>query len=117
MAVDDESDITFMLKFILEQCGFFIDVFNDPGEALINFKAEYYDLILLDIVMPKMNGFELYQEINRIDRNVKVCFLTAYEASYETLRRQFYDLKPGCLITKPITILDLIKRIDKELTD
>jgi DNA-binding response OmpR family regulator len=55
LAVDAESDITFILKLILEQCGFSIDVFNDPTVALINFKADYYDLILLDIEMPEMN--------------------------------------------------------------
>jgi CheY-like chemotaxis protein len=49
-----------MLKIILEQCGYSIDIYNDPIEALGNFKADYYDLILLDIRMPQMNGFELY---------------------------------------------------------
>ena len=76
MAVDDEADITFTLKVVLEQSGFLLDVFNDPKIALINFKADYYDLILLDIVMPQMNGFELYQELKKKDKNVKACFVT-----------------------------------------
>jgi len=59
MAVDDEADITFTLKKALEQSGFSLDVFNDPIAALSNFKADYYDLILLDIKMPQMNGYEL----------------------------------------------------------
>jgi CheY-like chemotaxis protein len=117
MAVDDESDITFMLKIILEQCGFFIDAFNDPRLALINFKADFYDLILLDIKMPGMNGFELYQEINKVDKNVKVCFFTAYEDFYQSLKKQFPDLKPGCLITKPISMFDLIKKALKNIVD
>ena len=65
MAVDDEADITFTLKKELEQSGFSLDVFNDPITALSNFKPEYYDLILLDVKMPEMNGFELYQEIKK----------------------------------------------------
>lgn len=115
MAVDDELDITFMLKLILGQCGFSVDVFNDSQTALTNFKAGYYDLILLDVKMPEMNGFELYEEIDKVDKTVKVCFFTAYEASYYTLRKQFPNLRSECLITKPISFLDLIKRLDKEL--
>ncbi len=57
MAVDDDSDITFTLKRNFEQRGFSIDVYNDPIEALANFKLNYYDLLLLDVKMPKMNGF------------------------------------------------------------
>jgi hypothetical protein len=54
-------------------------------------------------------------EINKIDRNVKVCFFTAYEALYDTLLKQFPNLKSECLITKPISILEVVKKIDKEL--
>ena len=115
MAVDDESDITFMLKVMLEQCGFSVDVFNDSQTALNNFKAGYYDLVLLDVQMPEMNGLELYQEINRLDKTVKVCFFTAHETFYYTLRKQFPNLRSECLITKPISFLDLIKRLDNEL--
>jgi CheY-like chemotaxis protein len=84
MAVDDEPDITFTLKKELEQNGFSLDVFNDPLAALSNFKADYYDLILLDVHMPQMNGLELYQEINKKDKNVKACFVTSYELHYES---------------------------------
>jgi DNA-binding response OmpR family regulator len=80
MAVDDEADITFTLKKALEQSGFSLDVFNDPLSALSNFKADYYDLILLDIKMPQMNGYELYREIKKKDDKIKVCFVTAYTA-------------------------------------
>jgi len=59
-----------------------IDVFNDPKIALINFKPDYYDLILIDVKMPEMNGFELYQEIQKKDKNVKACSVTADELYY-----------------------------------
>src|SRR5438874_10086636 len=85
MAADDEADIAFTLKLVLEESGFLVDVFNDPKIALINFKLDYYDLILLDVKMPEMNGFELYQEIRKKDKNVKACFVTADELYYESL--------------------------------
>jgi DNA-binding response OmpR family regulator len=115
MAVDDEADITFTLKKELEQSGFSVDVFNDPIEALSNFKPDYYDLILLDIGMPQMNGFELYQEIKKKDKDVKTCFVTAYDVYFESLKKQFPNLNVGCYIRKPIDMDDLVKRINKEL--
>ncbi|HKG29649.1 MAG TPA: response regulator, partial [Nitrososphaeraceae archaeon] len=83
LIVDDEPDITSSLKMGLEYNGFEVQTFNDPVEALSNFKASSYDLVLLDIKMPKMNGFELCQEIKKEDEKVKVCFLTAFEPSHE----------------------------------
>jgi len=98
MAVDDEPDITFTLKKVLEQSGFPLDVFNNPQTALINFIPEYYDLILLEVMMPQMNGFELYQEIRKKDKNVKTCFVTAYEFYYESLKQKYPKLDVGCYI-------------------
>jgi CheY-like chemotaxis protein len=115
MAVDDEADITFTLKKELEQSGFSLDVFNDPLAALSNFKADYYDLILLDIKMPQMNGYELYQEIKKKDDKVKVCFVTASDVYLESLKQRFPRMEVGCLIRKPIDTDDLVKRINKEL--
>ncbi len=115
MVVDDDFDITFTLKVSLEQRGFSVDIYNDPKEALANFKPNYYDLLLLDVKMPKMNGFELYQEINKIDGKVKVCFFTAYEAFYDNLRKQFPNINTGCLIGKPIHMSNLIRKINEEM--
>jgi two-component system catabolic regulation response regulator CreB/two-component system response regulator ChvI len=117
MAVDDDADIIFTLKKELEQSGFSVDVFNDPILALSNFKSDYYDLILLDIGMPQMNGFELYQEIKKKDKDVKTCFVTAYDVYFESLKKQFPNLNVGCYIRKPIDMNDLVKRINKELFD
>src|SRR2546425_9289389 len=114
MAVDDEADITFTLKKALEQSGFALAVFNDPIAALANFKADYYDL-LLDIKMPQMNGYELYQEIKKKDNKVKVCFVTASDVYLESLKQRFPTMELGCLIRKPIDTDDLVKRINKEL--
>jgi DNA-binding response OmpR family regulator len=93
MAVDDEANIAFTLKKELEQSGFTIDVFNDPIVVLSYFKPDYYDLILLDVKMPEMNGFELYQEIKKKDDKVKACFVTANEVYYESLKQKFPKLE------------------------
>ena len=115
LIVDDDSDITLAFKKGLENDGFNVDVFNDPQEALSNFEASKYDLLLLDIRMPKMNGFELYKEMDKIDNHVKVCFITAFEVYYEALREVFPSMEVECFIRKPIEIGSLVKRIKNEL--
>src|ERR671926_189829 len=78
------------------------DTFNDPQEALSNFKAGLYDLLLIDVKMPKMNGFELYREIEKIDDKPKVCFITAFEVYYKSLRELFPTMRIDCFIKKPV---------------
>jgi two-component system, OmpR family, response regulator ChvI len=115
LLVDDEHDITFSLRIGLENNGFAVDIFNDPEEALSNFKAGLYDLLLIDVKMPKMNGFELYQEIEKMDNKAKVCFITAFEVYYKSLRELFPTVKVDCYIKKPITTDELVRRIKSEL--
>jgi DNA-binding response OmpR family regulator len=92
-----------------------VDTFADPKEALSSFKAGVYDLLLLDIRMQDMNGFELYKELKKIDDKPKVCFMTAYELYYEALKKDFPKLDVGCFMKKPISIEDLATKISKEL--
>jgi CheY-like chemotaxis protein len=127
LLVDDEPDITTVFALGLEDHGFEVDVFNDPLQALSNFKKGSYDLVLIDYKMPNMNGFELHREIRKIDEKVKVCFITAFEVYYEELKNKFQnslnapsrqqhgqeDVK--CFIQKPIDLDELIKRIKQEL--
>lgn len=115
LIVDDEPGITLAFKKGLEGEEFEVETFNDPLLALSSFKANSYHLILLDVKMPKMNGFELYQQIEKMDHNVKVCFITAFEVYYEALREIFPNLEVGCFIKKPIEISDLVNRIKVEL--
>ena len=120
LVVDDDHDVAITLKAILEgeeesSKEFELDVFNDPGLALSNFKAGWYDLLLLDILMPKMNGFELYQQLKNIDDKVKVCFITAYEIYYRALRDLFPTIEVDCFIAKPIGKKELVSRIKSEL--
>ena len=120
LVVDDDHDVAITLKAILEgeeesSKEFELDVFNDPGLALSNFKAGWYDLLLLDILMPKMNGFELYQQLKNIDDKVKVRFITAYEIYYRALRDLFPTIEVDCFIAKPIGKKELVTRIKSEL--
>src|SRR5918911_3894999 len=115
LLVDDEHDITFAFRIGLENNGFAVDTFNDPEEALSNFKAGLYDLLVIDVKMPKMNGFELYREIEKIDDKAKVCFITAFEVYYKSLRELFPNMQVDCFIKKLITTDDLVQRIKTEL--
>jgi two-component system response regulator ChvI len=110
LIVDDEPDITFTLGKGLEQGGYDVQVFNDPLVALSNFKPDIYDLLILDIKMPKMTGFELYRKLKEIDSKVKVCFITAFETYYEKFKQEFFPLEETKgFIRKPIQTEDLIR--------
>jgi two-component system, OmpR family, response regulator ChvI len=115
LVVDDEPDITSVLRRGLEQYGFAVDTFNDPVETLSHFKVGYYDLLLLDISMPKMNGFELYNEMAKIDNKVKVCFMTAFEIYRDEFKRLFPKLSLNCFANKPISIKTLANLLKIEL--
>jgi DNA-binding response OmpR family regulator len=110
--VDDEADITTVLKRGLEQHGFEVDAFNDPQMTLEYFKPNYYDLMIIDIRMPKLNGFDLYREIRKKDSNVKVCFLTAFEIYYEEFRKMFPTIDVKAFVRKPVSISALIKQVN-----
>jgi DNA-binding response OmpR family regulator len=100
----------------LEDTGLFeVETYNDPIEALSNFKSNSYDLVLLDIKMPKMTGFELCVRIKELDGKVRVCFISAFDPYSDELRDQFLSLKIECFIPKPILIKELVKRIEVEL--
>jgi DNA-binding response OmpR family regulator len=117
LLVDDEPDLNLTLKMILEENGFKVDSFTDPLSALENFKEEsagMYELLILDMKMPQMNGFELYRQIKKIDDKVKVCFLTAGEMDYEQFRKELIPaLDNNCYIQKPIENEMLIRRLNR----
>jgi two-component system, OmpR family, response regulator ChvI len=116
LAVDDNPDITLTVKMGLESSGLFeVETFNDPELALSSFKPGLYDLVLLDMRMPKMFGHELYDEMKKVDNKVKVCFMTATYQNYEALRAAFPTIEIECYIQKPVEIKDLIRRINAEL--
>jgi CheY-like chemotaxis protein len=115
LIVDDEPDVCEVLKKVLETNGFTADSFSDPLLALGNFRPRSYDLLLLDIKMPEMDGFRLYQEMKKMDSKVKVCFLTASEMYYERYRKdeEFAALDKDLFLRKPIQNEELIKEINR----
>ncbi len=110
--VDDEPDITNVLKKGLERHGFAVDIFNDPHAALASFQPKYYDLMIIDIRMPRINGFDLYRQLKKRDTSVKICFLTAFQIYYEEFRKMFPAIDVKAFIRKPISISNLVNQID-----
>ena len=117
--VDDELDVNFTIKTTLEETGLFqVDTFNDTESALSIFKPGFYDLALLDIRMPEMNGFQLCRKFREIDKRLKICFLTATEVLYyrETDSDVINDLGTDCFVSKPVNTSELVLRLKKILS-
>jgi CheY-like chemotaxis protein len=116
LLVDNEVDITYALTNALENYDFYIESFNDPILALNSYKNNFYDLVILDIKMPNMDGFELYNKIREKDPQVKICFLTASELFYEEFRKARFLLSEKIgeeyFIQKPIKTDDLVQKIN-----
>jgi DNA-binding response OmpR family regulator len=121
LIVDDESDTTSSLSLSLEDSGLFeVDLFNDALVALSNFRPNNYDLLLLDVNMPKMSGYELYNEILKVDNKVKVCFIGTHNIDYDALRTKFSSQEIDSYITKPflrkpIVLRKLIEKVETEV--
>ena len=121
LIVDDNKDVTTTFKVGIEASNINtnkkIKVYtcNNPVIALSEFKPNFYDLLLTDIDMPHMNGFELSEKILAIDINVKVCYMSSAEINREALREIYPAISLGCFIRKPVTIDFLIKQIMSEL--
>jgi DNA-binding response OmpR family regulator len=122
LIVDDEDDVNLLFKMVLEDNGFKVDTFNDPLAALRNFTAGSYDLLLLDMVMPNMNGFELYQKMRMLDDKAKICLLTASGINHEEFRKRAASIAgienddiENCFFIKPIENEELIKKVKAQL--
>jgi DNA-binding response OmpR family regulator len=115
--VDDETDVNYTFETVLEENGFVVDSFDNPVLALNNFKPDLYDLVLLDIKMPAMDGFKLYGEMKKIDNKLKVCFLTASEMFYEQYRptHSVITAEDYPILQKPIKNREIIEQINKLL--
>jgi two-component system, OmpR family, response regulator ChvI len=112
LVVDDDADVISTFKMILEMNGFEVDAYTSPTLALSNFKPNSYGLLLLDIRMPIMNGFELYRKIKSIDSRVEACFITAFEDYREEFKESFPMLDEAkYFIRKPKAIEDLVNHV------
>jgi CheY-like chemotaxis protein len=118
LLVDDEYDITYTIKKVLEGNGFIVDSYTSSISALTNFTPGMYDLVVLDIKMPDMDGLELYEKIKEKDCKAKICFLTASEMFYEEIRKKYSNSKVALMlnkeyfIQKPSRTDDLVRQLN-----
>jgi CheY-like chemotaxis protein len=124
LVMDDDPDITLTFKKAFEaenensnnkKISFVVSTYNDPLLALSEFKPNFYDLLLVDINMPKMNGFEFSVKVLEIDINPRVCFMSSGLINQEALREQYPALSIGCFIRKPVSISYLVRKVKAEL--
>ena len=115
MLVDDEADILQILMWGLQKYGCKVDAFSDPTKALEGFKPDTYGIILLDIRMQPMSGFELARKIWEIEPSARICFLSAFEIYESEARKVFPNLHSFCFLTKPIRIEALVKHIESHV--
>ena len=116
MIVDDDKDTVLVLKIHLEYSGSGVDTYTSSLKAVSEFIPGKHDLILLDVKMPNMNGFQLYQRLREIDNNCQVCFITAFETYYQALREVFPKLDVSCFIKKPVSGKKLLEQIAGEIS-
>jgi DNA-binding NtrC family response regulator len=112
LLVDDEPDVISVFKMVLEINGFEVDAYDNPLSVLSNFKPNSYGLLLLDIRMPQMDGFELYKKLRAIDDKVEACFITAFEDYRKEFKESFPELdEVKYFIRKPKAIEDLVNHV------
>jgi CheY-like chemotaxis protein len=130
LIVDGNQDVAFTFKIALENCGFKerVDAYDDPVLALVNFRPQYYSLAILHINMPKMNGFQLFDILKKLDNDLKVFFCSAFESNNEEFARLYQSQiesdidsevilrdKGDCFIKKPVDMDDLVRRVRAEI--
>jgi DNA-binding response OmpR family regulator len=137
LILDDNPDITLTFKKVLEdpqsddrtderqieadiitgkkKMSFEVITYHDPFLALSEFKPNFYHLMLVDINMPKINGFEFSTKILERDANPRICFMSSGQINQEALKEVYPTLSIGCFIKKPITSMELKRRIKMEL--
>ena len=117
LVVNDEPDVTTMLKMTLERAEFRVDIFNDPVLALESYKPHVYDLVILDIIMPEMDGLELYTQLKGKDSGIKICFLTASSEPYreELLKEKYNQLSKDLFLEMPLPTSEIIREVKKRM--
>jgi DNA-binding response OmpR family regulator len=117
LLVDDESDMTTVMKRGLEDNGFSVDVYNDPEKAAEEYKPNSFDIHVFDIRMPRMAGFDLAHKIWGKNPNAQVCFLSSFEIHEDEARKVFKDFRTTCFIKKPMTVSALANHLTLHLQE
>ena len=119
MIVDACDDVNLTFKVVLSESDRRLRVqsFTDPVDALREFRPGYYHLVIIDILLPNMNGFELYDKLRKLDSKVKICFMTTGSEIFlkEFIKEALPESDPNCFIKKPIANEDLLKRVQEAL--
>jgi CheY-like chemotaxis protein len=117
LVINDEPDVTTMLKMTLERVGLRVDTFNDPVLALKSYKPHLYDLVILDVIMPEVDGLELYTQLKRKDSGINICFLTASSEPYreELLKEKYNQLSRDLFLEMPLPTSELIREVKKRI--
>jgi len=118
MVIDDEKDVLAVVKRGLEYNGFLVDAFDNPVEAIATFsqkQPDYYDMVLLDVRMPQMTGYEVYRVMRQINKRLQICFMTAQESLEEDFGRIFPDDLLDCVVKKPTKLVNLVKFVTERL--
>jgi two-component SAPR family response regulator len=119
MIVDACDDVNLTFKIVLSESDRRLRVqsFTDPVDALREFKPDFYHLVIIDILLPNMNGFDLYDKLRCLDGKVKICFMTTGSEIFlkKFIKEAFPELDPNCYISKPIANEDLLKRVQEAL--
>jgi CheY-like chemotaxis protein len=117
LVVNDEPDVTTMLKMTLERVGLRVDTFNDPVLALKSYKPHLYDLVILDVIMPELDGLELYTQLKRKDSGINICFLTASSEPYreKLLKEKYNQLSRDLFLEMPLPTSELIREVKKRM--
>jgi DNA-binding response OmpR family regulator len=116
LIIDDDIDINNLFKLFLEYDGYNVDAFTDPIDALYSFRKNAYDLVLLDLKMPKMNGMLLYEKLQNIDPDLLFCFITANKEYIEHLKKNNPDIEK-IVIYKPILLSELRSKVNSLLSE
>lgn len=114
LLVDDEPDNIRIFTIALRDSGFEVDAFEDPKLALSTFKTNYYDLVILDVRMPHIQGDQLYDKLREIDSKFKVCILSAF--GFEEYKTRFSPTTSAndiCYIRKPISLNELVAKVNE----
>jgi DNA-binding response OmpR family regulator len=117
LIIDDDTDVSNLFKIYLEKSGEYqIDAYTDPVDALYYFKKGLYDLVLLDLKMPQIDGISMYQQLKKVDSNTSICLITADIVNLEQLKTKIPNIEKY-VIYKPTLLRNLKDKIDSLLLE